>query len=152
MNNIIKFIFFDILKNKIVLLYAYLLFVISWSKVLGLTANYTKATLVCSILFISGSTRTLFFFFFFFYDRHSSQFIELLLSQPHCKRQIWIFNIFIGLFLRIRFYLFCLVVAFLFLLYSSLETGFRLLLLIVFVIFTVFAMLSWLEVETEPKE
>ena len=44
MNNIAKFIFFDILKNKIVLLYTLLLFVISWS-VLGLDSNYTKATL-----------------------------------------------------------------------------------------------------------
>ena len=44
MNNIARFILFDILKNKIVILYTILLFIISWS-VLGLETNYTKATL-----------------------------------------------------------------------------------------------------------
>ena len=44
MNKIARFIFFDILKNKIIIFYTILLFILSWS-VLGLESNYTKATL-----------------------------------------------------------------------------------------------------------
>ena len=53
MNKIARFILFDILKNKIVILYTILLFIISWA-VLGLDNNYTKATL--SLLNVDLST------------------------------------------------------------------------------------------------
>ena len=94
MNNIAKFIFFDILKNKIVLLYTLLLFVISWS-VLGLDSNYTKATLsLLNIVLLVVPLVSIIFSTIYVYN--SSQFIELLLSQPIARGKIW-FNIFIGL-------------------------------------------------------
>ena len=94
MNNIAKFIFFDILKNEIVLLYTLLLFVISWS-VLGLDSNYTKATLsLLNIVLLVVPLVSIIFSTIYVYN--SSQFIELLLSQPIARGKIWL-NIFIGL-------------------------------------------------------
>jgi Cu-processing system permease protein len=140
MNNIAKFIFFDILKNKIVLLYTLLLFVISWS-VLGLDSNYTKATLsLLNIVLLVVPLVSIIFSTIYVYN--SSQFIELLLSQPIARGKIW-FNIFIGLSsaLILAYLLGCGVPI---LLYSSLETGFSLIIIGVMlsVIFTAFAMLS----------
>ena len=140
MNNIAKFIFFDILKNKIVLLYTLLLFVISWS-VLGLDSNYTKATLsLLNIVLLVVPLVSIIFSTIYVYN--SSQFIELLLSQPIARGKIWL-NIFIGLSsaLILAYLLGCGVPI---LLYSSLETGFSLIIIGVMlsVIFTAFAMLS----------
>ena len=140
MNNIAKFIFFDILKNKIVLLYTLLLFDISWS-VLGLDSNYTKATLsLLNIVLLVVPLVSIIFSTIYVYN--SSQFIELLLSQPIARGKIW-FNIFIGLSsaLILAYLLGCGVPI---LLYSSLETGFSLIIIGVMlsVIFTAFAMLS----------
>ena len=140
MNNIAKFIFFDILKNKIVLLYTLLLFVISWS-VLGLDSNYTKATLsLLNIVLLVVPLVSIIFSTIYVYN--SSQFIELLLSQPIARGKIWL-NIFIGLSsaLILAYLLGCGVPI---LLYSSIETGFSLIIIGVMlsVIFTAFAMLS----------
>lgn len=140
MNNIAKFIFFDILKNKIVLLYTVLLFVISWS-VLGLDSNYTKATLsLLNIVLLVVPLVSIIFSTIYVYN--SSQFIELLLSQPIPRGKIW-FNIFIGLSsaLILAYLIGCGVPI---LLYSSIETGFSLIIIGVMlsVIFTAFAMLS----------
>ena len=140
MNNIAKFIFFDILKNKIVLLYTLLLFVISWS-VLGLDSNYTKATLsLLNIVLLVVPLVSIIFSTIYVYN--SSQFIELLLSQPIARGKIWL-NIFIGLSsaLILAYLLGCGVPIFL---YSSIETGFSLIIIGVMlsVIFTAFAMLS----------
>ncbi|WDT67209.1 ABC transporter permease subunit [Cloacibacterium sp. TD35] len=140
MNNIAKFIFFDILKNKIVLLYTVLLFVISWS-VLGLDSNYTKATLsLLNIVLLVVPLVSIIFSTIYVYN--SSQFIELLLSQPIARGKIW-FNIFIGLSsaLILAYLIGCGVPI---LLYSSIETGFSLIIIGVMlsVIFTAFAMLS----------
>lgn len=140
MNKIARFILFDILKNKIVILYTVLLFVISWS-VLGLESNFTKATLsllnvvllVVPLVSITFST---------IYVYNSGQFIELLLSQPVPRTKIWL-NIFLGLSgaLILAFLLGCGIPI---LLYSSIETGFSLIIIGIFlsVIFTSFAMLS----------
>ena len=76
------------------------------------------------------------------YVYNSSQFIELLLSQPIARGKIWL-NIFIGLSsaLILAYLLGCGVPI---LLYSSIETGFSLIIIGVMlsVIFTAFAMLS----------
>ena len=145
-----KFIFFDILKNKIVLLYTLLLFVISWS-VLGLDSNYTKATLsLLNIVLLVVPLVSIIFSTIYVYN--SSQFIELLLSQPIARGKIWL-NIFIGLSsaLILAYLLGCGVPI---LLYSSIETGFSLIIigLMLSVIFTAFAMLSSIgSRETEAK-
>ena len=140
MNKIARFILFDILKNKIVILYTILLFIISWS-VLGLDNNYTKATLsllnvvllVVPLVSIILST---------IYVYNSSQFIELLLSQPVPRGKVW-FNLFLGLStaLILAFLIGCGIPI---LLYSSIQTGISLLITGVFlsIIFTSLAMLA----------
>ncbi|QOW11624.1 ABC transporter permease [Kaistella flava (ex Peng et al. 2021)] len=140
MNKIARFILFDILKNKIVILYTILLFIISWS-VLGLDNNYTKATLsLLNVVLLVVPLVSVIFSTIYVYN--SSQFIELLLSQPVPRGKVW-FNLFLGLSTA-------LILAFLvgcgipILLYSSIETGFSLLITGVFlsVIFTSLAMLA----------
>jgi Cu-processing system permease protein len=140
MNKIARFILFDILKNKIVIFYTIILFVLSWS-VLGLEDNYTKATLsLLNIVLLVVPLVSIIFSTIYVYN--SSQFMELLLSQPIPRSKIW-FNIFLGLSTA-------LVLAFLvgcgipILLYSSIETGFSLIIIgvLLSVIFTSFAMLS----------
>lgn len=140
MNKIARFILFDILKNKIVIFYTILLFIISWS-VLGLESNYTKATLsLLNVVLLVVPLVSIIFSTIYVYN--SSQFMELLLSQPVPRIKVW-FNIFLGLSTA-------LVLAFLFgcgipiLLYSSLETGFSLIIIgvLLSVIFTSFAMLA----------
>lgn len=140
MNQIARFILFDILKNKIVIFYTVLLFIISWS-VLGLESNYTKATLsLLNVVLLVVPLVSIIFSTIYVYN--SSQFIELLLSQPVARSRVW-FNIFLGLStaLVLAFLIGCGIPIFL---YASLETGFSLIIIgvLLSVIFTSFAMLS----------
>ncbi len=140
MNKIARFILFDILKNKIVIFYTVLLFIISWS-VLGLENNYTKATLslLNVVLLVVPLVSSI---FSTIYVYNISQFIELLLSQPVSRVKVWS-NIFLGLStaLVLAFLLGCGIPI---LLYSSIETGFSLILIgiLLSIIFTSFAMLA----------
>ena len=94
MNKIARFIFFDILKNKIIIFYTILLFILSWS-VLGLESNYTKATLsLLNVVLLVVPLVSIIFSTIYVYN--SSQFVELLLSQPVPRTKVW-FNIFLGL-------------------------------------------------------
>ena len=140
MNKIARFIFFDILKNKIVIFYTILLFIISWS-VLGLEGNFTKATIsLLNVVLLVVPLVSIIFSTLYVYN--SGQFIELLLSQPVPRTKIW-FNIFMGLSgaLILAFLIGCGIPI---LLYSSIETGFSLIIIGIFlsIIFTSFAMLS----------
>ena len=140
MNKIARFIFFDILKNKIIIFYTLLLFIISWS-VLGLESNFTKATLsLLNVVLLVVPLVSIIFSTIYVYN--SGQFIELLLSQPVPRTKIW-FNIFMGLSgaLILAFLIGCGIPI---LLYSSIETGFSLIIIGIFlsIIFTSFAMLS----------
>jgi len=140
MNKIARFILFDIMKNKIVIFYTILLFIISWS-VLGLEENYTKATLsLLNVVLLVVPLVSIIFSTIYVYN--SSQFIELLLSQPIARPKVW-FNIFLGLStaLTLAFLLGCGLPI---LLYSSVETGFSLVIIgiLLSVIFTSFAMLA----------
>ncbi|KIA84185.1 nitrous oxide reductase [Kaistella solincola] len=140
MNKIARFILFDILKNKIVILYTVLLFIISWS-VLGLESNYTKATLsLLNVVLLVVPLVSIIFSTIYVYN--SSQFIELLLSQPVPRAKVW-FNLFLGLStaLILAFLLGCGIPI---LLYSSIETGASLIITGVFlsIIFTSLAMLA----------
>ena len=140
MNKIARFILFDILKNKIVILYTILLFIISWS-VLGLDNNYTKATLslLNVVLLVVPLVSSI---FSTIYVYNSSQFIELLLSQPVPRAKVW-FNLFLGLSTALIF-AFLIGCGIPILLYSSIETGISLLITGVFlsIIFTSLAMLA----------
>jgi Cu-processing system permease protein len=140
MNKIARFILFDILKNKIVILYTVLLFIISWS-VLGLESNYTKATLsLLNVVLLVVPLVSIIFSTIYAYN--SAQFIELLLSQPVPRAKVW-FNLFLGLStaLILAFLLGCGIPI---LLYSSIETGASLIITGVFlsIIFTALAMLA----------
>ena len=140
MNKIARFILFDILKNKIVILYTILLFIISWS-VLGLDNNYTKATLsLLNVVLLVVPLVSIIFSTIYVYN--SSQFIELLLSQPVPRGKVW-FNLFLGLStaLTLAFLIGCGIPI---LLYSSIQTGISLLITGVFlsIIFTSLAMLA----------
>ena len=140
MNKIARFIFFDILKNKIIIFYTLLLFIISWS-VLGLEGNFTKATIsLLNVVLLVVPLVSIIFSTIYVYN--SGQFIALLLSQPVPRTKIW-FNIFMGLSgaLILAFLIGCGIPI---LLYSSIETGFSLIIIgiLLSVIFTSFAMLS----------
>ena len=140
MNKIARFILFDILKNKIVIFYTILLFIISWS-VLGLENNYTKATLsLLNVVLLVVPLVSIIFSTIYVYN--SSQFIELLLSQPVSRIKVW-FNIFLGLSTALVF-AFLIGCGIPILLYSSIKTGFSLIIIgvLLSVIFTSFAMLS----------
>ncbi len=140
MNKIARFILFDILKNKILILYTILLFIISWS-VLGLDNNYTKATLsLLNVVLLVVPLVSIIFSTIYVYN--SSQFIELLLSQPVPRAKVW-FNLFLGLSTALIF-AFLIGCGIPILLYSSIETGASLLITGIFlsIIFTSLAMLA----------
>ena len=140
MNKIARFILFDILKNKIVILYTILLFIISWA-VLGLDNNYTKATLsLLNVVLLVVPLVSIIFSTIYVYN--SSQFIELLLSQPVPRGKVW-FNLFLGLSTALIF-AFLIGCGIPILLYSSIQTGASLLITGVFlsIIFTSLAMLA----------
>lgn len=94
MNRIIKFIVLDILKNKIILVYSLLLAVLSWS-VFSLEDNSTKGILtLLNVVLLTVPLVSIIFSTIYVYN--SSEFIELLLSQPIKRKIIWR-SIFIGL-------------------------------------------------------
>lgn len=80
MNKIIKFVIIDLLKNKIVLVYTIILAAFSWSA-FSLEDNSSKGilTLLNIILLIVPLVSILFSTIYIY---NSSEFIELLLSQP----------------------------------------------------------------------
>ena len=94
MNRIIKIILLDILKNKIVLTYTLILAALSWSS-FALEDNSAKGllTILKVILFTVPLVSVLFSTIYLY---NSSEFIELLLSQPVKRRKIWA-SLFLGL-------------------------------------------------------
>jgi Cu-processing system permease protein len=87
MNRIIKFVFLDILKNKIVLVYTLLLAAISWS-VFGLEDNTAKGLLtLLNVILLTVPLVSIIFSTIYIYN--SAEFVELLLSQPVRRKKIW---------------------------------------------------------------
>lgn len=94
MNRIIKFIILDILKNKIVLVYTFILAVLAWS-VFSLEDNSTKGILtLLNVVLLTVPLVSVIFSTIYLYN--SSEFIELLLSQPINRTKIW-WSLFLGL-------------------------------------------------------
>lgn len=94
MNRIIKFIILDILKNKIVLVYTFILAVLAWS-VFSLEDNSTKGILtLLNVVLLTVPLVSVIFSTIYLYN--SSEFIELLLSQPINRAKIW-WSLFLGL-------------------------------------------------------
>jgi len=88
MNRIIKIIFLDILKNRIILAYTFILAILSWSA-FALEDNPSKGllTILNVILFTVPLVAVLFATIYLY---NSSEFIELLLSQPVKRKKIWL--------------------------------------------------------------
>lgn len=94
MSRIIKFIVLDILKSKIILIYSLLLAVLSWS-VFSMEDNSTKGILtLLNVVLLTVPLVSIIFSTIYVYN--SSEFIELLLSQPIQRKIIWR-SIFLGL-------------------------------------------------------
>ena len=86
MNRIIKIILLDILKSKIVVAYTIILAILSWSS-FALEDNSAKGILTILNIILFFST---------IYLYNSSEFVELLLSQPIQRIKIWL-SLFLGL-------------------------------------------------------
>ena len=94
MKKIIKFVVIDILRNKIVLVYTLFLLITSLS-VFNLEDNTSKGllSLLNLILFIVPLVSIIFSTIYIY---NSSEFIELLVSQPLERKNIWL-SLFFGL-------------------------------------------------------
>lgn len=94
MKKIIKYVIVDILRNKIVLAYTLFLLILSLS-IFNLEDNSTKGilSLMNTILFIVPLINIIFSTIYIY---NSSEFIELLVSQP-VKRKSIILSLFYGL-------------------------------------------------------
>lgn len=94
MNRIIKIILLDILKSKIVLVYTFILAILSWSS-FALEDNSAKGLLtILNVILFTVPLVSILFATIYLYN--SSEFIELLLSQPIKRKKIWI-SLFLGL-------------------------------------------------------
>ncbi len=94
MNKILKYVIVDIVQNKIVLIYTFLLLVISFS-LFSLENNAAKGLLsLLNIILIIVPLICITFSTIYIYN--SSEFIELLVSQPVKRKTIWL-SIFSGL-------------------------------------------------------
>ncbi|MBS1533761.1 MAG: ABC transporter permease subunit [Flavobacteriaceae bacterium] len=94
MNQIVKIILLDILKNKIVLIYTLILSALCWSS-FALEDNSAKGLLtVLNIILFTVPLVSVLFATIYLYN--SSEFIELLVSQPVKRQKIWL-SLFLGL-------------------------------------------------------
>ncbi len=98
MIQIVQFILADILRNRIVLAYTILLALLAWSVfLLEDTGQKGLLTLLNVVLLVVPLVSVL---FSAIYTYNSSEFIELLASQPIRRRQIWV-SLFAGLSLSL---------------------------------------------------
>lgn len=94
MNRIVKFVVMDIVRNKIVLAYTVLLAALSWG-VFSLEDNSSKGVLtLLNLILLNVPLVSVVFSTIYIYN--SSEFIELLLSQPIKRGKIWR-SLFFGL-------------------------------------------------------
>ncbi len=94
MNRIIKFVVLDILKSKIIVIYSFVLAIFAWS-VFGLEDNTAKGVLsLLNVILLTIPLVSIIFANIYIYN--SSEFVELLVSQPIQRKSIWI-SLFIGL-------------------------------------------------------
>lgn len=149
MNRIIKYVIIDILKNKIVVAYTFMLAVLSWSA-FSLEDSSTKGMLtLLNIILLTVPLVSILFTTIYIYN--SAEFIELLLSQPIARKKIW-FSLFIGLSMSF-------IVSFIIgagiplLIYAPINTGVMMLLLgvIISVVFISIAFLSSITTRDKAK-
>jgi len=100
MNRIIKIILIDILKSKIIIAYTIILAVLSWSS-FALEDNSAKGLLtILNVILFTVPLVSILFATIYLYN--SSEFIELLLSQPIQRKKIWM-SLFFGVSLSMIF-------------------------------------------------
>ncbi len=94
MNKIVKYVIADLLRSRTIMVYALVLFVLSFS-VFSIEDNADKgvASLLNIILFVVPLVSIIFSTVYLY---NSAEFIELLVSQPLKRRTIWL-SIFVGL-------------------------------------------------------
>lgn len=94
MNKVIRYVFVDLLRNKTILFYTLLLFVLSFS-VFSMEDNYEKGlvSLLNIVLFVVPLVSIVFSSIYLY---NSAEFINLLVSQPLKRGNIWV-SMFIGL-------------------------------------------------------
>ncbi|MBK9486348.1 MAG: ABC transporter permease [Chitinophagaceae bacterium] len=140
MKKIIKYVIIDILRNKIVLAYTVFLLLISIT-IFNLENNSAKGLLsLLNIILIIVPLVSMLFSAIYVYN--SSEFLELLVSQPLKRRTIWL-SLFFGLSASMAFAFF-IGAGIPILLYEATETGFMMLGtgLLLSVIFVAIAMLA----------
>lgn len=140
MKKLLKYVIVDIVQNKIVLIYTFLLLVISLS-VFNLENNTAKGLLsLLNIILIIVPLICIIFSTIYIYN--SSEFIELLVSQPLKRRTIWL-SIFSGLASSLSFAFF-IGAGIPILLYHADATGFMMIAMGLFltVVFVSIAMLA----------
>lgn len=94
MNKITRFVITDIVRNKIMIGYTILLAVLSWS-VFSMEDNVSKGMLtLLNLILLNGPLVAIIFSTIYLYN--SSEFIELMLSQPVKRSRIW-YSLFSGL-------------------------------------------------------
>jgi Cu-processing system permease protein len=94
MKKITGFVITDILKNKIILIYTLVLAVFAWS-VFSLEDNTAKGVLsLLNVILLTVPLVSVIFSNIYMYN--SSEFIELLVSQPIQRKTIWL-SLFTGL-------------------------------------------------------
>ena len=140
MNKIVKYILIDILRNKVVIAYTLLLLVISFS-VFSLEDNPAKGVVsLLNVVLIIVPLVSIIFSTIYIYN--SSEFIELLVSQPLRRNRLWL-SLFTGLALAVSlaFLVGCGIPV---LLFAPAEIGNTLILmgLILSVVFVAIAMLA----------
>ncbi len=97
MMQVLKYVFIDILKNKIVIAYTIMLALFSWSA-FGLEDNATKGLLtILNIVLLTVPLVSVLFATIYVYN--SNEFIELLVSHPVKRSKIWK-ALFVGLSLN----------------------------------------------------
>ena len=98
MGKILKYVMLDIAKNKLVIIYAFVLSLLSWS-IFNLEDNSTKGLLsLTNVVLLIVPLVSVIFANIYMYN--SSEFIELLLSQPLQRHHIWL-GFFLGISLSL---------------------------------------------------
>lgn len=98
MRGITKFVITDILKNRIILIYTIILCVFSWS-IFSLEDNTSKGIMsLLNVILLTVPLVSIIFGNIYMYN--SSEFIELLVSQPVKRSAIWS-SLFLGLSLAL---------------------------------------------------
>ncbi|MBS1758237.1 MAG: ABC transporter permease subunit [Bacteroidetes bacterium] len=140
MKKIIKYVIIDILRNKIMLCYTAFLLVISLS-IFNLEDNTAKGLLsLLNIILIIVPLVSLLFAAIYVYN--SSEFLELLVSQPLKRKTIWL-SLFCGLAISMSFAFF-IGAGIPILIYQASATGITMLFtgLLLSIIFVAIAMLA----------